>query len=174
MRCNFHQKQCFIFSAQCESCCSCQAITSCFFPFFVQDSTVSCGNYGQSKKADWCSMRELNFWNILSSERFSSSRTVESLLDTARQILRGAVIGTRGLLNPCLDPGMRIRREKGGRKSHILLKTKSISFPASGWVGAGSRNMQFYCSLMVYKSLHPRFPFFALYTVRFTVHCPVF
>lgn len=131
---NFHQKQCFIFpSAYRESRWSCQAITSCFFPFSAQDSPAFCGNYGRSEKG-WLMLRaraKLQTLGGLSgisspSESFSSNRTVESPLDTAREILRGAVTGARGLLNPSLDPGRRIQREKGGENRTSLWKQSAF------------------------------------------------
>lgn len=75
------------------------------------------------------------------------------------------------------------------RKLHILRKTKSISFPASGWSrerGEKKGNAHFYCPSMVHNSLRPWFPSPPLYCQihsplpcvlmtlsRAILHCPI-
>lgn len=104
-------------------------------------------NYSKERKRlDWCSI-----WNWIAyilpgfSEYplfFPANWSVflpdltESPLGIMRKLLLGAITAAKGLLNPRFD-GLRIRQEDSKemkrRKLHILKKTKSISFPVSGW-----------------------------------------
>lgn len=105
-------------------------------------------NYSkENNRLDWCSIWNWiadfcqGFWNILSFF-FPTNWSVflpdltESPLSIGRKFLQGAITAAKGLLNPQFD-GLRIRQEDSNgmkrRKLHILKKTKSISFPMSGW-----------------------------------------